>query len=283
MVQAVFNILLFLLLVALGSAAVYVIIKMIFVLFKYKPAGFWKGLLKTKFIKPFDFVKWVTYDIIRGKDFHKLFGIWAFTGYYGQGKTMGCVTFAKKLQKDYPHKNIKIFSNIDVVGQERRIESWEEILDLPKNSIMIYDESQADWNCNNRDFPDDLLRQLTQQRKKQLALFMTSPVYNRMNINIRESVNFVIVCKNILSLDRWFKYTFYRAEDYEMYRENKIKLMMNKHFDLSFIATDEVYSTYDTVEQVETIKVIKPRDKEKLLQEQMKKLNYQIKSVQNNK
>ena len=208
----------------------------------------------TRYIKIVEFIKWVIIDTMRGKDRLRLFGIWAFTGYYGEGKTLGCVTFAKQLQKDYPHRNIKIFSNIQVKGQVKRLESWEEILTLPKHSIVIYDESQADYSCNMKEFPEDFLRRITQCRKKQLALFMTSPRYNRMNINIRESVNFVIECKNLLQMDRWFKYVFYHAEDYDQYRENKIKLMLHKYLTYSFVTQDRDYKNYNTVEEVGSIK-----------------------------
>jgi len=159
-------------------------------------------------------------------------------------------------KKQYPHRDIKIFSNIHIEGQIKRVENWEELLTLPPNSIFIYDESQADWSCNIgvNSFPEDFLRRITQCRKKQFAMFMTSPKYNRMNINLRESVNFVIECKNILQFDRWFKYTFFRAEDYEQYHENKLKLALNKYLQMSFVINDQDYKLYNTVEEVETIK-----------------------------
>jgi hypothetical protein len=234
------------------------------VLFKNRGKGSFKRKLKHKlwhirnnrFIKPVEFLKWVIIDIARGKDRLRLFGIWAFTGYYGEGKTMGCVQFAKHLQKQYPHRNIKIFSNIDVVGQEKKIQDWKELLDLPKNSIFIYDESQSDWSCNIgvNSFPEDFLRRITQVRKKQFAMFMTSPRYNRMNINIRESISFVIECKNLFSLDRWFSYNFYRAEDYEQYYDNKLKLKLHRYFKISIVAQDKDYRQYDTTQEVESIK-----------------------------
>jgi len=59
-----------------------------------------KELIKNhRYIKIVDFIKWVIIDIVRGKDKLRLWGIWAFCGYYGEGKTMGCVQFAKHLQK----------------------------------------------------------------------------------------------------------------------------------------------------------------------------------------
>lgn len=247
---------------------------------KFKlPAWIPYTIKNTRYIKIVDFVKWVIIDILRGKDKLRLWGIWAFTGYYGEGKTMGCVQFAKYLQKQYPHRDIKIFSNIHILGQVRRVENWEELLHLPKNSIFIYDESQADWSCNIgvNSFPEDFLRRITQCRKKQFAMFMTSPKFNRMNINLRESVNFVIECKNILQVDRWFKYTFYRAEDYEQYHENKLKLMLNKYLQMSFVISDKDYKLYNTVEEVETIK----KEEVKLSKKETTDLNLVLKSFRN--
>ena len=204
-----------------------------------------------------------------------MFGIWAFTGYYGEGKTLGTLQFAKQMQRNYPHRNIKIYSNINIVGQnwskppvydssgictfegQKLIRDFKEILDLPKNSIFIYDESQSDFTCNMgvNAFPDDLLRRITQVRKKQFAMFMTSPKYNRMNINIRESVNFVIECRNFMQLDRFFTYNFYRAEDYEDFRENKVKLRLNRYLHFTFVVHNIDYRQYNTIEEVSTIKI----------------------------
>lgn len=236
-------------------------------------------ILEHRYIKLVDFIKWVITDLFRGKDRLRLWGIWAFTGYYGQGKTMGCVQFAKYLQRSYPHRDIKIYSNIHVEGQVKRVTSWEELLELPPNSIMIYDESQSDWSCNigTSSFPEDFLRRITQCRKKQFAMFMTSPKFNRMNINLRESVNFVIECKNIFDMDRWFKYDFYHSEDYESYHENKVKLALNKYLSMSFVTADEDYKLYNTVEEVESIK----KDDVKLNKKETVMLSNELKLFRN--
>lgn len=222
----------------------------------------------TRYIKPVEFVKWVILDICRGKDYLRLYGIWAFTGYYGEGKTMGCVQFAQSLILKHPAKNIKLVSNIDVTYKDSagkykkavKLTSWEGILGLDPNTIVIYDESQSDWSCNIgvNSFPEDFLRRITQCRKRKLAFFMTSPVYSRMNINLRESVNFVVVCKNILKLDRWFRYVFFRAEEYEMYKENPFKLKMHRYMKFNYVVQDKDYKKYNTVEEVQSIK---PEDK----------------------
>ncbi|QUI24854.1 hypothetical protein HZI73_22250 [Vallitalea pronyensis] len=258
-------------------------IKMLFRLRRYKKFRHIKGIkrsikifgwivLKTRFWKPIDFIKWIVYDILHGKDYLRMFGIWAFTGYYGEGKTLGAVTFAKNIQKKYPHHHFKIASNTDVNGQIKKITKWEQILDLPRNTIVIFDESQNDFSSNMRDFPEDLLRRITQCRKRRLTLFMTSPKYTRMNINLRESVNFIAECKNIMGMDRWFTYKFYRTDDYEMYYENKRKLRRNIHLKFSFIATNDNYRVYNTKKEVESVKTPKEETKVKVSDRSMKKM-----------
>lgn len=238
------------------------------------------NVMNTRYLPYAEVFKWVVYDTLKGKDKLRLYGIWAFTGYYGEGKTMGCVLFAKHLQRKYPHRNIKIYSNIKVQGQVKQITDWKELLDLPPNSIMIYDESQSDWNSNmgHGAFPDDFLRRITQVRKKQFALFMTSPRFNRMNINIREAVNFVVECKNVMQLDRYFSYTFYREEDYSMYKENKIKLFMHKYLQFNFVVQNKDYRMYNTVEQVESIKSTEDK---KLNKKEALMLNDELKKFEN--
>lgn len=214
-------------------------------------------IINTKYGKIIDFIKWIIIDTLRGKDFLKLYGIWAFTGYYGEGKTLGCVLYAKHLQEKYPHRDIKIYSNIEIKGQNGKVKNWRDLLELPPNTIVIYDESQSDWSSTLgvRDFPEDLLRKITQVRKKQLAIFMTSPVYTRMNINLRESVNFVIECKNIMQFDRWFRYDFYRAELYEKLMDDpKRKRKEGYLFGESFVVSDDDYTLYDTNEEVKSLK-----------------------------
>ncbi|WP_113673779.1 zonular occludens toxin domain-containing protein [Vallitalea guaymasensis] len=265
---SVINLLLVILVILLLVLLTYILIKVIKMLFRLrrykkfrKIKGFKRSLkifswivLKTRFWKPLDFVKWILYDITHGKDYLRMFGIWAFTGYYGEGKTLGAVTFAKNIQKKYPYHNFQIASNTDVSGQIMKITRWEDILTLPQNTIVIFDESQNDFSSNMRDFPEDLLRRITQCRKRKLTLFMTSPKYTRMNINLRESVNFIAECKNVMSMDRWFTYKFYRTEDYEQYYDNKKKLRRNIYLKFSFIATNDNYRAYNTIKEVESVK-----------------------------
>lgn len=231
------------------------ILKTFYCKIKYKKT--FKNTVKdTYYWRYIDFIKWIVIDFSRGKSYFKMYGLWIFTGYFGQGKTIGMAAYARKLQKEHPEKDIKIYSNIEINGQVKRIESYEEILNLPQSSIVILDEGHADFTSTTgkNAFPIELLRKITQMRKKELMIFTTSPVYNRMNIMIRENANFIIESNNVLDMDRWFRYKFYRAEIYDLYYEDKDKLRQNAlMWTESVIASDEVYGYYDTVEEVESI------------------------------
>lgn len=203
----------------------------------------------------YEIVKWHVIDIVRGRDFFDLFGIWCFTGYYGEGKTLGAVAYALKVKEKYP--NVKIYTNFNLVGQDGKIDKWEDILNLPPWSILIFDEIQGTFASTKfADFPMELLAKLTKCRKKKLAIYASSPVYTRMSIQLRESTEYVIVCKNHFRRSRWFTYDFYHVDQYEKYMEDKDKLKKCRLERKHVVATDDLYSKYDTLEDVQPMDVV---------------------------
>lgn len=228
--------------------------------------------------------KWILIDIIRGRDFFDLFGIWCFTGYYGEGKTMGAVQYAMMLKKRYPH--IHIYTNFNMAYQDGKITSWQDLLELPPWTIVIFDEIQSTFTSTQySDFPIELLWKLTQCRKQNLAVFASSPVYHRMSIQLRESTDYVIECKNMLKRKRWFKYDFYRAANYEKYVANPEKVKPIKEFTRHICVNDADYNLYDTKETVQRqdiagdnkkVKGMTKNDVVKLIDEKIKPLERKI-------
>lgn len=214
-------------------------------------------ILYAEIFKPFDFIKWVIYDLLHGKEYFKLFGIWCFTGYFGQGKTLGAVTLAKHYQKKYPTKNIKIYSNFNIVGQDGKINCWEDMMNLPKSSILIFDEIQSTFTSQKfKDFPIELLWKLTQCRKQELMVFASSPVFERMSIQLRENTDMVVTCKNFLKMDRYFRYSFYRAPEFEKHQDSTLALMRAREFVLSFVASNKYYKNYNTHQIVDRFDIV---------------------------
>jgi hypothetical protein len=221
-----------------------------------------------KFVKYADFVKWCIIDMMRGKVKIKLFGIWCFTGYFGQGKTLGAVTYALKVKKDLGKigKQVHIYTNFNMVGQDGKISSWEQLLKLPKCTIVIFDEIQSTFTSQKfKDFPIELLWKITQCRKQELCIFASSPVFSRMSIQLRENTDYVITCKNFLNLDRFFSYGFYRAPEYEMYQENPVKLFRSKVRTFSFVASDKDYRAYNTHEIVDRLDITGEEEKQTIV------------------
>lgn len=236
--------------------------------FKTRVIRFWYKFKRHRYPNLIEFAKWVVIDIFRGKDKLKLFGIWCFTGYYGEGKTLGAVTFAKSMQKKHPHKNIKIYTNFKMRGQDGRIEKWEDLLELPPNSIVVFDEIQSTFTSTKfKDFPIELLWKITQCRKRGLMILCSSPVYSRMVIQLRESTDMVIVCKNVLGLDRWFSYDFYREPEYESalaaQKAGGIRgigaMQRFRKFHISHVAQDYDYHQYNTHQIVDRLDIV-PED-----------------------
>lgn len=227
---------------------------------------------------PLNVAKWVLHDILQGKSYFRLFGIWAFTGYYGQGKSLGAVTYAFLLQRLHPEMDIKIYSNFDVQGQDGRVDCWEDMLSLPQNTILIFDEIQSTFTSTKfKDFPIELLWKLTQCRKHGLAIFCTTPVYNRMTIQLRESVDYVIECKNVLGLDRYFRYTFFRAPDYELAQSlggmfADVQRRRLVEMTRSVVARDCDYARYDTNAQIDRWDIVDEESAAKVCKPNLKQI-----------
>lgn len=223
---------------------------------KWKLRHYLRHLRKVKYSLLIDFAKWVFIDTYRLRDRFKLFGLWCFTGYYGEGKTLGCLMFARSIKKKYP--DYKIFTNFYCNFADGKLEKWEDLLSLPYKSIVIFDEIQSTFTSTSwSNFPIDLLWRLTQCRKMKLAIFASSPIYDRMSIQLRESTDNVVVCKNVLSLDRMFNYTFYKRDKYERYQEDPIRLRLNRMYSMYFTASDWDYKMYNTEQIVKRFDIDK--------------------------
>ncbi len=295
MLKQIFYLLGILVLIAVGILLIYITIKTLIILIKCKFKDIRKNIKETRYINIIEFIKWVFLDLKRGKDYFKLFGIWCFTGYYGQGKSLGAVNYAFELKKKYPYKNIKIYSNFKIEGQDGRITKWQDLLELPRNTIVVFDEIQSTFTSQKyKDFPIDLLWKLTQCRKHGLAIFCTSPIFSRISIQLRESTDYVIISKNILKLDRWFTYEFFHGDMYENYLVNNgglfdaIKRRQAREMKYTLVAQDYNYSRYDTEQQIDRWDIEDENQKkknvskytyEKLRNELIKEIEFRIKQI----
>jgi len=124
-----------------------------------------------------------------------VFGVYAFTGHQGSGKTYGVTKFVNK----HVDPETEIYSNLTLKNIEyTKITSQEHLLSLrdKKNIVIIYDEI-LNW-LNDKSIPkdvrDDLLEFLSQQRKMKNILLTTAQEWLNIPIEFRRFVRIQIDC-----------------------------------------------------------------------------------------
>lgn len=138
-----------------------------------------------------DFPKRLVLDYFnRNPDAFDTYGVHIFAGEQGSGKTIATMHFVKCIMERNPMS--KLASNIDLNFQQDTIEDWTNILTLDNGEygqITLLDEIQNWFSSNeSRNFPPDMLTEITQQRKQRKIVVGTSQVFTRVSKPIREQI-----------------------------------------------------------------------------------------------
>ena len=112
-------------------------------------------------------------------------GLVIFEGRQGNGKTIGMIEFAMRMQQEYPLS--KCLSNLNYKYQDEELNDWRKLVDYTNGKhgvIAILDETQNWFSSNqSKDFPPEMLEVITQNRK------------NR-RIILRHSTEFLSTCES---------------------------------------------------------------------------------------
>lgn len=217
------------------------------------------------------FVRWIIVDFLRGKSKRK-FGIFQFVALPGEGKTMSMVAHMERYRKEFTAqgKPFVIASNFSYKYNDHFIGHWSEMVTIAKDCykkkvpcLIAVDEvhvtfDSADW----KNFPPSILAMLSFNRKYGLEFICSSQIYERIPKKIRDIANYTVICKNIGHFDRLFRCYYFPKSDYEAQFEGKKK---KAQYIKEFIADDDFYALYDTLEQVDIMTA--NAQKEKTLQE----------------
>ena len=215
--------------------------------------------LEIRFI-PISFVRWLIVDFLRGKRRSHTFGIYQFVALPGQGKTMSMVAHMERFidECNKNNKPYRIATNFTYAHATDRIEHWIDMVNLAKHCyenhiacLIGFDEIHITFDSTDwKDFPPEVLAMLSFNRKYSLQFCCTSQIYERIPKKIRDIANYTVICKNIMNADRWFRCYYFNKSDYESQFEGK----KNKcQFIKEFIADDEFYDLYNTLEQVDNM------------------------------
>lgn len=178
-------------------------------------------------------------------------GIWVFCGPQGSGKTLSAVSCLKNMLKDYP--KAVICSNIEIKDIDKPIIPFEDYKQLSELSngiegiIFLLDEIHVLWNSlESKEIPISEMACFCQMRKDRRVILGTSQVYNRIAKPIREQLQYIIDCHDILHVAQYNK-ILDPAEGIEKDGHIEAKVIGNKFW----FHSPELYRSYDTLFKIE--------------------------------
>lgn len=129
----------------------------------------------------------------RDPDEFGLYGFHLFVGEQGSGKTVATAEFIRRIRKQYPL--CQIATNFELTIEDSAIDSWQDLV-FHNNGIYgqadVIDEVQNWFSCNqSKDFPPEMIQEITQQRKQRKVFIGTTQRFERMAKPLREQVNYL--------------------------------------------------------------------------------------------
>ncbi len=198
----------------------------------------------------------------RKKDTNKVskidrFGIEAFVGLAGEGKTISMTRELNRLRKKYGN-DIYITTNYFYKYQDFPFENWHQLLnEYDKTLIVAWDELPNEFNSRDfQDFPVELVDKLTQLRKENgTKIFYTAQDFKLVDVSIRRLTFYVHQCRTFM--ERLTYYHTYEKEYYEQYintnsvdRKSKIIKYDTKYF----FQNEYLRSSFDSFKTLKSAK-----------------------------
>lgn len=129
----------------------------------------------------------------RNPDYFKPYGVHMVAGKQGAGKTVTVTYLLLKYKDMYP--NVRIKTNFNYRYEDGAIGHWNDLVNSNNGvlgEIDVLDEIQNWFSSNqSKDFPPEMLTEITQQRKQRKMILCTSQVFSRVSKPIREQVFFL--------------------------------------------------------------------------------------------
>jgi len=205
----------------------------------------------------FRFIYYSWHDLIvriasgRSKKFDG-YGVYMFVGLPGSGKTISVVEYLNRLKKKYGD-DLNIYTNFRYSKETAPIRSWRDLIDYSGPAVFVLDEVQLTFNSRSwKDFPPEMVTLLTQNRKMRKQIITTSQSFERVDKVFRELVNYVIECRCIGG--RWIFQKWFEKEDYVLGGANDNVRHRRRAKRYNFIATDDLYNSYDTFLRLDDLK-----------------------------
>ena len=216
--------------------------------------------LKIKY-KYFDLLRWLLVDWLE-RDKHKgefrEYGFTFYCGRQGAGKTTAMVEYLNRMKLRYP--NCVIVSNFKYDKADYIMRDWRDILNVRNGTdgvIFAIDEIHSEYSSVNwKDVPENLLSEISQQRKQRIKIVATAQFFGRIAKPLREQAFSVVACE--CWAGRMVKCREYDALQYAaMFDSISLQKKVRPIRKYSFISSDDLRNCFDTYEKIERMKKIK--------------------------
>ncbi len=199
---------------------------------------------------------WLVFKDIRhimkyGMPFNE-FGVTMYCGRQGAGKTMALVEYLERMRRKYP--KALIVTNFGYQNQDMEFTDWKMFMEVRNGEdgvIFAVDELQNEFSSTQwKNFPENLLSEITQQRKQKIKIAATGQVFTRVAKPLREQTFEVVECATLKG--RWTFTKAFLADEYnavidQPVLKNKTKRLWRKNF----VQTDEIRGLYDSYAKIE--------------------------------
>lgn len=203
------------------------------------------GIFRRLFI---DFPKQFILDRLNADpDEFDMYGFHLFVGEQGSGKTVSVAEFLRRIKLKYPQA--KIATNFEYKYQDSSIASWKDLI-FNNNGVYgqcdVVDEVQNWFSSNqSKDFPPEMIQEITQQRKQRKIFIGTTQRFERMAKPLREQVNYLYYPITIAGC-----FTIVRVCKPNVDSDGAIMKLrtVRRYF---FIHNDDLRNSFDTYKKIE--------------------------------
>lgn len=126
-------------------------------------------------------------------DAFREYGVHVICGEQGAGKSITLTFMLLRFQKMYP--KLKVKTNYGYKHEDFPIQHWKDVVASTNGiygEIDVLDEIQNWFNSlQSKDFPPEMMTEITQQRKQRKMILGTSQVFSRISKPIREQITYL--------------------------------------------------------------------------------------------
>lgn len=246
------------------SFVVVLVLSFFFIRYHFNPFRLNVKDLKLPYIryKYLDLFRWLLVDFLERDKHRGEFREYGFTFYIGRqgaGKTISMVRYLEVMKERYP--DCLVVTNFDYYLADHIMTDWRDLLTIrngTKGIIFAIDEIHSEYDSSKwADIPEDLLSEISQQRKQRIKIIASAQFFGRVAKPLREQAVTVVACKTIfgrLTLNREYDALEYASiVDNPLVAARKIKPLRKS----SFVQSDYLRSCYDTYAKVERMRKTK--------------------------